>query len=193
MKKSNEQKNNLLQRLLISTLSKLTKENEDNQTKLSDEKFKYELPDSFIKAVDYARVRAGYDILTHRRRHQYASPLNHRNRSSSSSLSSSSSSSSARDKQSRTKPKFSLSSSTNDIDKVSIKKIQFRRVPHGHPPPPHHHQARPRIFISPRPTFPMVMNPNFMLVNKCHRPPNIIPIRNSVPMRPPQFFRMRFR
>jgi hypothetical protein len=185
MKKSNEQKNNLLQRLFTSTLSKLTKENGDNRSKSPDDKFKYELPKSFRKAVDYARVRAGYDILPHRHRHRSASPLLRQNLCSSASSSPSPHRSNHRYE---TVPKFSHSSSTNDIDKVSTKKIQFRRTPHRQV----NHAPTPMLF-SPRPPFPMMMNPNFMMVNRCRRPPNIVPIRSPVPMQQQQMFQLRFR
>jgi hypothetical protein len=162
MKKSNEQKNNFIQRLLTSTL-KFKKDNEDVRSKSPVYKFKYELPKSFIKAVDHARVEAGYDLL----------PQLHRRSSSPSSSSH------------QTTSEHFRSSSTNDIDRVSTKKIQFRRTPRGHV----RQQPKTPLLIPPRPTIRMMMNPNFMMMNRCRRPPNIMPIR----MQQQQLFRFRFR
>ena len=121
MKKSNEQKPNIVTSFINFNIIKLKKKTEDNRSKSPVDKFKYELPKSFLKAVDYARVRAGYDILP-RRRHRSASPSIHRKTSSSSSSTASPPSLHRSNKQYQANPKFSRSSSTNDIDKVSTQK-----------------------------------------------------------------------
>jgi hypothetical protein len=195
MKKSNEQKPNIVHRLLGSTL-KFIKETNDNRSKSPVYKFKYELPKSFIKAVDNARITAGYNILP-RTRHRSASPSIHQKMtSSSSSLSSSSPSSSSPhgscNRYQTTTTKMFRSSSTNDIDRVSTKKVQFRRTPRGHVPPHRQRTATPILFPS-RPQFRMMMNPNFMMMNRCPRPPNVLSMRSPIPMQQQQMFRLRFR
>ncbi|UJR26803.1 hypothetical protein I4U23_008116 [Adineta vaga] len=81
--------------------------------------FNYELPESFLKAVDSARIKAGYDILPR--------PLHH-HQSTSPSLSSSSS---AHDtyKYLQTVSEIFRSTSHDDVPRISTKKIQFRRTP----------------------------------------------------------------
>lgn len=172
MKNSNEQKSNIVHRLINSTL-KFKKELNDTQSKTSVRKFKYELPESFLKAVDNARITAGYDILP-RRRHRSASPV----------IDQKTSSFDRSDNRDQIEPKITYSSSTNDIDRFSTKKVQFRRTPRRQI---HHPQPR---FFSPRPPFRMMMNPNFMLMNRSPRPANVLPIR--MPQRP-AIFRLRFR
>jgi hypothetical protein len=188
MKKSNEQKPNIVHRLLTSTL-KFKKEINDNRSKSPVYKFKYELPKSFLKAVDKARITAGYDILP-RFRHRSASPSIHQKTSSLSSLSSSSSHYSYN----RQEPisKNFRSSSTNDIDKVFTKKVQFRRTPRE-PVHPRRQQTTTPILCSPRPQFRMMMNPNIMMINRSRRPLNILPMRSPIPMQQQQIFRLRFR
>jgi hypothetical protein len=187
--KSNEQKPNIVHRLLSSTL-KFKKEHHDNRSKSPVLKLKYELPKSFLKAVDNARITAGYGILP-RSRHRSASPsMDQKLRSSSSSLSSSSSFSTHRSHHGyQTRPKICRSSSTNDIERVSTKKIQFRRTPRGH----HRPHATTPIFFAPRPQFRM-MNPNFMMMNRSRRPPNVLSMRSPIPIQQqPPIFRMKFR
>jgi hypothetical protein len=114
--------------------------------------------------------------------------------SSSSSLSSSSSSSSPYRSYNRhqTTSKIFRASSTNDIDRVSTKKVQFRRTPRGNVPP-HRHQTTTPMLFSPRPQFRMMMNPNFMMMNRCRRPPNVLSMRSPIPMQQQQMFQLRFR
>jgi hypothetical protein len=177
MKKSNEQKNNFVQRLLTSALN-FNKEKDDSRSKSPVHKFEYELPESFFRAVDNARIEAGYDILP-RHRHRSTSPLT-RQGSSSSSLS-----------PHRTVPKMSRSSSANDIHKISTKKVQFRRTPRAQIN--HHHQRTIPIPFSSRPPFRMMTNPNFMMRNRFSRPPNIMAMRSPILMQQRQIFRLRFR
>ncbi|CAF2432643.1 unnamed protein product [Rotaria sp. Silwood2] len=190
MKKSNEQKPNFVHRLLTSTL-KFIKDNENDQSKSSDDTFKYELPESFFKAVDNARTKAGYDILPRHRHRSVPSPSSRQNTFSSSSSSSSSHSPHRLHKDHKVIPKIYQSPSANDIDKVSKKKVQFRRTPREHV---RQHQpiTTPRLFLS-RPQFQMMMNPNFMMVNKSRRPQNFIPMRSTIFMQQQPMFRLRFR
>jgi hypothetical protein len=179
MKNSNEQKSNFVHRLINSTL-KFKKEHIDNQSKSSVHKFKYELPESFLKAVDNARLTAGYNILP-RRRHRSASPAIDQKTSSSSFTDS--------DNEDQIKSKITCSFSTNDLDRISTKKIQFRRTPRR--PMQHHRPTTPHpIFFSPRPPFRMMMNSNLMWMNRSPRPANVSPI--PLPQRP-AIFRLRFR
>lgn len=157
MQNSDEQKTNIFQRFINSTI-KFTKDlTHELRSKSPDEKFKYELPDSFLQAVDKARLDAGYDILPR-----------HRARSSSSSSSDNASS-----------LNLTKSSSADNLPRISTRKIAFRRSrPQIRPP-----NVQPRLF-SPRPRFPIVMNPNAMIINRPHhRPVNIMQ---------PRMFRMRF-
>jgi len=84
------------------------------------------------------------------------------------------------------------SSSTNDVDKVSTKKVQFRRTPRGHVPRHRQRTTIPILFPS-RPQFRMMMNPNFMMLNRCRRPPNVLSMRSPIPMQQQPMFRLRFR
>lgn len=187
MKKSNESKLNIVHRLLNSTL-KFKKEIHDNRPKSPVYKFNYELPKSFLKAVDKVRITSGYDILP-RFRHRSASPTIQPKTSSPSSPSLSSSSYDSNNSH-QTRPRNFRSSSTNDIDRVCTKKIQFRRTPRGHV---HRQQTTtPRLF-PPRPRFCMMVNPNFMMMNRPRRPLNILPIRSPVSMQRQPIFQLRFR
>lgn len=150
MKNSHESKPNIVHRFINSTL-KFAKEHTDQQSKLSVGKFKYELPESFLKAVDRTRLAAGYDIL-----------LRHRHRSVSPSIQKKTSTSSSPirlDHRDRSKAHISCSSSTNDIDRVLTRKIPFRRTPRTQI----HHRTTTPIFIPSRPRFPMMINPNLMV------------------------------
>ncbi|CAF0963019.1 unnamed protein product [Rotaria sordida] len=191
MKKSNEQKSNFIHRLLNSTF-KFIKDNENNQSKSSTDTFKYELPESFFKAVDKTRTKAGYDILPHHHHHHRSVPSSSRHNSFSSSSSLSSSLSSHRLHQDhKTVPKLYRSSSANDIDKVFKKKVQFRRTPRERV-----HQQHPTttpILFSARPSFRMLMNPNFMIVDRCRRQRNFIPMRSPRFIQQQPMFRLRFR
>ena len=178
MKKSNEPKNNLIQRLLTSTL-KFTKINNDIHEQLPDDgKFNYELPDSFIQAVDDARTKAGYDILPHLH-HQSTSP-------------SLSSSSSAHDtyKYLQTVTEIFRSASNNDVARMATKKVPFRRTPRERVQQQQHHTTAP-VLLSPRATFRMMMPRNFMMFNRCRQPFHFTPMNMRQQPRP--MFQMRFR
>ncbi|CAF0903006.1 unnamed protein product [Rotaria sp. Silwood1] len=189
MKKSNEQKPNIVHRLLTSTL-KFIRDNQNDQFKSSNDTIKYELPESFFKAVDDARTKAGYDILS-RHRHQSVPSSSRQNSFSSSSSSSSSPSPHRLQNDHKAKPKIYQSSSANDIDKVCKKKVQFRRTPRKHVQE-HQSITIPRVFSS-RPLFRMMMNPNFVMVNRGRRPRNFMPMRPPIFMQQQQMFRLRFR
>ena len=163
MKNSNEPKPNLVHRLINSTL-KFAKEHTDHPSKLSIRKFKYELPESFLKAVDRARLAAGYDVLP-RHQHRSLSPSIEQ-RTSFSSSSSSLSSPVRLDNRDQLKANISCSSSTNDIDRVLTRKIPFRRTPRRHIHRQRQGTTTPIFIPSPPPRFPMMMNPNLMM----HRP-----------------------
>lgn len=172
MQNSNEQKTNIFQRFINTTI-KFTKDlTNEFRSKSPDEKFKYELPDSFLKAVDKARLEAGCDILPRRRARSVSPTI---------SLSSSSSSSSLSNSNYASNPNLTKVSST--------KKVAFRRSRPRQTPPAQVRQqnVQPRFF-SARPRFPLAMNPNMMMINRPHRPVNIPPTRMRVPM-----FQMRFR
>lgn len=188
MKNSSESKPNLVHRLINSTL-KFAREHVDHQSKLSIRKFKYELPESFLKAVDRARIAAGYDILP-RHRHRSVSPSIEQ-RTSLASSSSSSISPARLDNRDQAKAKISRSSSTNDIDRVLTRKIPFRRTPRQQIPNHHHHHqrrrattSRPPIFIPSPPRFSMMINPNLMM-HRSLRPRAFFPI--PIQQRPAMF------
>ena len=171
MKNSHESKPNIVHRFINSTL-KFAKEHTDQQSKLSTRKFKYELPESFLKAVDRTRLAAGYDILP-RHRHRSVSPLIQQKTS----ISSLSSSPIRLDHRDRSKAHhISCSSSTNDIDRVLTRKIPFRRTPRTQI----HHRTTTPIFIPTRPRFPMVINPNLMVMHRSPRPPILIQQRPTM-------------
>ncbi|CAF1504586.1 unnamed protein product [Adineta ricciae] len=179
MKKSNEPKNNLIQRLLNSTL-KFTKINDDAHQQSPDNgKFNYELPDSFIQAVDNARTKAGYDILPHLH-HQSTSP-------------SLSSSSSAHDtyKYLQTVTEIFRSASNNDVARMATKKVPFRRTPRERVQQQQHHHTTAPVLLSPRATFRMMMPRNFMMFNRCRQPFHFTPMNMRQQPRP--MFQMRFR
>lgn len=180
MKKSKEQKPNIVHRLITSTLKFTTKEAQNDRSKSPVHQFNYELPKSFLKAVDKARVSSGYDILP-RFRPRSASPITQQ-KTSSSSLASSHNSYEPQ----QIKSKTFRSSSTNDIDRVCTKKVQFRRIPRR----TIQQQQQPTnpLLFSPRPRFCMMMNPNFMMMNRPRQPFNILPIRS--PLRQPTMFRL---
>lgn len=181
MKKSNEPKNNIIQRLFTSTL-KFTKINNDNHPQLPDDgKFNYELPDSFIQAVDDARIKAGYEILPHLH-HQSTSP-------------SLSSLSSVHDtyKYLQTVSEIFRSTSNNDVARMATKKVPFRRAPLERvqqQPQQHHHTTAPAL-LSPRPTFRMMMPRNFMMFNRSRQPFHFMPM--NIRQQPRPMFQMRFR
>ncbi|CAF1000766.1 unnamed protein product [Adineta steineri] len=182
MKKSHEQKNNFIQRLLTSTL-KFTKDNNNNSNnnigyEIPINKFNYELPNSFLQAADNARINAGYDILPRFLRR-------------SASASSSSASSHCTCKHLQTVSDIFRSTSHKDINNIPTKKIPFRRTPRERVNQQHHSTA-PLLF-TPRPAVRMVMGPNFMLMNRYRRPLNMMPIRTPVRMPQRPTFQFRFR
>ena len=161
-KKSHEQKYSFAHRLLSLALNKAKN---DKTRGRSMSPFNYDLPKSFVDAVDHARAQAGYDMLP-RHRHRSVSPV--------------------------TRPsittKLTCSSSTTDLRQVPMKKVQFRRTPREQPLPTRRTAARPILAASPRMSFRPMAQPNFMLLNRFRRPMNPMPMR--VPQRP--MFRFRF-
>ena len=161
-KKSHEQKSSLAQRLLSSAFNTSKR---DKSRGRSISPFNYDLPKSFVDAVDHARVQAGYDILP-RHRHRSASPT-------------------ARH---LITPKLTCSSSTTALHQVPLKKVQFRRTPREQALPVRHPATRPILAPSPRMSFRPMAQPNFMLLSRFRRPMNPMLIR--MPQRP--LFRFRF-
>jgi len=64
MKVVNERKKNIVQRL-IDSLWKSEQVNNEIRSESQVEVLKYQLPTSFFKAVNAARLEAGYDVLPH--------------------------------------------------------------------------------------------------------------------------------
>lgn len=62
MKRGNEQKRSTINRL-ISLLVKPIPEEKQVRWKPAEQKFQYQLPSSFVQAVNDARMKEGYDIL----------------------------------------------------------------------------------------------------------------------------------
>ncbi|CAF3373246.1 unnamed protein product [Rotaria socialis] len=183
MPRSHEQKTNIIHRILNSTL-KFIQENITDQSKLSVDTLNYELPDSFFKAVDHARTQAGYDVLP-RVRNRSAPPSSRHN--SSLSLSSLSSERSHNDHQPVSSTIYQ-SSSGNNLDVISQRKIQFRRTTRQRQP-----TTTQRLFSS-RPAVRMIINPRFMIASQFRRPQNVISIRPPpVFMQRRPVFRLRFR
>ncbi|CAF1435006.1 unnamed protein product [Rotaria magnacalcarata] len=182
MGRSHEQKTNIVHRILNSTL-KFIQENITDQSKLSVGTLNYELPDSFFKAVDHARRQAGYDVLPRVRNRSVPPPSSRHN--SCSSLSSLSSERSHNDHQPVSK--IYQSSSGNNLDTISQRKIQFRRTNRQRQP-----TTNQRLFSS-RPPVRMIINPRFMIASQFRRPQNVIPIRpQPVFMQQRPVFRLRF-
>ncbi len=189
MKRSHEPKPNIVHRLLSSALL-FKKEHHDHRPKSPVLKFKYQLPKSFLEAVDHARNAAGYDLLPRFRPRSASPSIGPKMSSSTSSSLSSSSSSHYFYNQSQAKPKVSCSPSTDDLSKVTTKKVPFRRTARGQV---HHHATAPVLFPS-RPRFPVMMNPNLMMINRSRRPPNVLPMRPPLLMQQqPRFFRFQLR
>jgi len=134
MKGGNEHKNNIMHRLVNSTLKPQQKK-EKSRPK-SPVQFKYQLPTSFFEAVNDARVEAGYDILP-RFHHLSMSPSRHHQTSSSSASHRSKKHHHHHGSHRQTGLKHPHSSSTSDNTKDSPKIVRFRRTTGKHS---HHHK-----------------------------------------------------
>jgi hypothetical protein len=128
MKVVNERKKNILQRLIDSILKLKKEKNDDRSESPPVEVLTYQLPTSFFKAVNEARLEAGYDILPHFH-NLSVSQSTHRKISATTSTHRS-----KNDHQ--TRHKHVHFSSTSDNDKTSSNKGQSRK--HSH----HHHHKK---------------------------------------------------
>ena len=168
MKRGNEQKTTLVQRLLTAAL-KLTNERHEHRSTSPVEQLNYGLPKSFLTAVDNGRLEAGYDILP-RHRDQSAPP-------------------------STNKEPSSPSSSSNDIDDDELKKIPFRRRP-PRQQQQQPRTIKPTWSSTPRPALRPMVHPSSVMFNRPPRPVLVMrmpPItRPRLFSHPQRMFRPRF-
>jgi hypothetical protein len=134
MKGDNEHKNNVHR--LINSTSESKQKKVEVRSKSPVRKFTYQLPKSFFKAVDDARLEAGYDVLP-RFHHLSISPSPHCVTPLSSSSSTSSAHRSIKHHDHQTGPKHAHSLSTSNNKKAPPKKVRFRQTTGKHS---HHHK-----------------------------------------------------
>ncbi|CAF1423467.1 unnamed protein product [Adineta steineri] len=137
MKQGSENKSHIVHRIIIST-RKSQPEHEKSRSKSPVRKFQYQIPSSFFRAVDKARLEAGYDILP-----RFHNPSS----SSSSSHRTASLSSLALDRSKThyfTKHNDFHSSSIVDADKASSKQVRFHHKFHKQSDSDHHHHHHHR-------------------------------------------------
>jgi hypothetical protein len=139
MKRGNENKNNIIQRI-INTTVKSPQKQKKIRSKSPVSKFTYELPKSFFEAVDEARVESGYDPLP-RLHHLSVSPSSPTHETPSSSSDSKHHDRHHHHHQKR--HKISRSSSISNKDKASTEKHRGHRKSRGHSH--HHHKDAAQI------------------------------------------------
>ena len=184
LRMNNRQKHNIIRRLFTSTF-KLNPDIGNRRSQSPLDTFNYELPKSFLNAVNDARLTAGYDMLPRRLHRRSFSSTVEQNTSSSSLFSVNVL---QRGEQARTNIRHSASA--NDIGKVSTKKVQFRRKPREHVH--HSHLLKPPLLFSPRQPFRMINDPNFLMINRFQRSRTLIPIRPTLFPQQRHISRFRF-